>query len=105
MTLDTVKTHVTHVLGKLRPKAPANPRSKRPCLCLDPALVRIHDLPGGHLTTSEHPDLLARAHPRAPAAPKGRAVMKGQEWLPSGPPVNGKESAGLCRRRNPQHRA
>lgn len=26
---------------------------------LDPALVRIHDLPGGHLTTSEHPDLLA----------------------------------------------
>jgi hypothetical protein len=21
--------------------------------------VRIHDLPGGHLTTSEHPDLLA----------------------------------------------
>lgn len=23
---------------------------------LDPALVRIHDLPGGHLTTSEHPD-------------------------------------------------
>jgi len=26
---------------------------------LDPALVGIHDLPGGHLTTSEHPDLLA----------------------------------------------
>ena len=26
---------------------------------LDPALVRVHDLPGGHLTTSEHPDLLA----------------------------------------------
>jgi pimeloyl-ACP methyl ester carboxylesterase len=34
---------------------------------LDPALVHIHDLPGGHLTTSEHPDLLAtliRALPR-----------------------------------------
>jgi hypothetical protein len=29
--------------------------------------VRIHDLPGGHLTTSEHPHLLAtliRALPR-----------------------------------------
>ncbi len=26
---------------------------------LDPTLVRIHDLPGGHLTTSEHPNLLA----------------------------------------------
>jgi pimeloyl-ACP methyl ester carboxylesterase len=26
---------------------------------LDPALVRIHDLPGGHLTTSEHPNPLA----------------------------------------------
>jgi pimeloyl-ACP methyl ester carboxylesterase len=26
---------------------------------LDPALVRVHDLPGGHLTTSEHPDRLA----------------------------------------------
>jgi pimeloyl-ACP methyl ester carboxylesterase len=26
---------------------------------LDPALVRIHNLPGGHLATSEHPDLLA----------------------------------------------
>jgi hypothetical protein len=26
---------------------------------LDPALVRIHDLPDGHLTSSEHPDLLA----------------------------------------------
>jgi pimeloyl-ACP methyl ester carboxylesterase len=26
---------------------------------LDPALVRVHDLPGGHLTTSEHPDLIA----------------------------------------------
>jgi pimeloyl-ACP methyl ester carboxylesterase len=26
---------------------------------LDPALVHIHDLPGGHLTTSEHPALLA----------------------------------------------
>ena len=32
MTLDTVKTHVTQVLGKPGPKAPANPRSKRPCL-------------------------------------------------------------------------
>ena len=26
---------------------------------LDQALVRIHDLPGGHLTTTEHPNLLA----------------------------------------------
>ena len=59
MTLDTGKTHVTYVLGKLGPKAPANPRSKWPCLRVDPALVRIHDLPGGHLTTSEHPNLLA----------------------------------------------
>jgi hypothetical protein len=26
---------------------------------LDPRTVRVHDLPGGHLTTSEHPDRLA----------------------------------------------
>jgi pimeloyl-ACP methyl ester carboxylesterase len=26
---------------------------------LDPALVRIHDLPGGHVIASEHPDLFA----------------------------------------------
>ena len=39
---------------------------------LDPALVRIHDLPGGHLTTSEHPNLLAgliRALPATAARP------------------------------------
>jgi pimeloyl-ACP methyl ester carboxylesterase len=37
---------------------------------LDPALVRIHNLPGGHLVTSEHPDPLAaliRALPQASA--------------------------------------
>jgi hypothetical protein len=67
VTLDVVKTHVTHDRGKLGPKAPANPRSKWPRLRLDPALVRIRDRPGGHLTTSENPDLLAsliRALPR-----------------------------------------
>ena len=30
VTPGTVKRHVTYVLGKLGPKAPANPRSKRP---------------------------------------------------------------------------
>ncbi len=30
-------------------------------------ILRIHDLPGGHPSTSEHPDLLAGRHPRAPA--------------------------------------
>jgi hypothetical protein len=38
--------------------------------------VRIHDLPGGHLTTIENPDLLASLI-RAPPAPRRRepAVM------------------------------
>jgi hypothetical protein len=42
---------------------------------LDPALVRIHDLPGGHLTASEHPGLLAsliRALPQ-PRLPRPRS--------------------------------
>ena len=39
---------------------------------LDPTLVHIHDLPGGHLTTSEHPDLFADLIHSLPPAPGKR---------------------------------
>ena len=45
---------------------------------LDPTLVRIHNLPGGHLTTHEHPDLLAdliRALPRRGENVPGRLAV------------------------------
>jgi pimeloyl-ACP methyl ester carboxylesterase len=45
---------------------------------LDPALVRIHDLPGGHLTTSEHPDVLAGLI-RGSATPSRRHTRLGPE--------------------------
>jgi pimeloyl-ACP methyl ester carboxylesterase len=39
---------------------------------LDPTLVRIHDLPGGHLTTSEHPTVLANLIRALPPPPPAR---------------------------------
>jgi pimeloyl-ACP methyl ester carboxylesterase len=51
---------------------------------LDPALVRIHDLPGGHLTTSEHPNLLANL---IRALPQPRLPRPGSGSQPGKRPV------------------
>jgi hypothetical protein len=71
LTLDTVNTHVTHDLGKLGPKALANPRSKWPAYASARRWCASTTCPAATSPPARTPTCSPASSARSRAAPKG----------------------------------